>query len=177
MEHTCCCGQKCTYPAQAGPAAPLCDCCRVRRVAQSRRDSLLFSEGCKEVWQWPRISPRSWLFSVDSGCCSPSAWWLSAPWQSWCPPCVPEEYLRYPTFPQLSLLRCSKVQTTSSHLLQIKKPFQGNVLLPTLLFWLSIGYSFSSLLCSLYSSAFWAVPVCCAGSCAGSTSPAMIVIS
>lgn len=38
-------------PALAGldPAAPLCDCCKVRRLAQSRRASLLFPEGCKEV--------------------------------------------------------------------------------------------------------------------------------
>lgn len=37
------------YLPWPAPAAPWCDCCRVRRVAQSRRASLLFPEGCKGV--------------------------------------------------------------------------------------------------------------------------------
>lgn len=85
-------------PALAGldPAAPLCDCCKVRRLAQSRRASLLFPEGCKEVWQLAQ-DPRSWLFSVDSGHssatphqCGMAQVQLRAPWQSWCALWLPD---------------------------------------------------------------------------------------
>lgn len=85
------------YLPWPAPAAPWCDCCRVRRVAQSRRASLLFPEGCKGVWEWTRILDHG-FFSVDSG--HPTAIpqqyvmaqvQLKAPWKSWCSLSVPEE--------------------------------------------------------------------------------------